>query len=67
MALSAYRLGSKIWIVATERLADPTVPRTLPVGSVVLTVPEARLLAQQIIDAAAKPTSLTTSAPKVIR
>lgn len=50
--LSAYRIGAKVWIVNTAKVADPKLPSTLPIGSAVFTLEEARELARQIQDAA---------------
>ncbi len=55
MSMSAYRIGSKVYLIHTENPADPVAPRTLPIGSPSFTLPEARRLAAQIIEAAAAP------------
>ncbi len=55
--LSAYRIGTKdpsIWIVSTSVAAEPATPRTLPIGSIVLTFDEAEALAEQIRKAVTK-------------
>ena len=53
--ISAYRISDHVYLVNTRDVADPELPRTLPIGSPRLTLDEARRLADQIIAAAAKP------------
>ena len=52
MAISAYAIGNKVWLVSTETTAEDKVPATLPIGSIVLMPMEAWELAQQIDQAA---------------
>lgn len=54
MSLSAYLIGDKVWIVNTDKTADPETPKTLPIGSVVLESGEALDFASQIIEAVTK-------------
>jgi hypothetical protein len=49
--ISAYPIGSKVWLVHTPKVADPDVPRTLPIGSIVLTVEQAKDVRHQLIAA----------------
>ena len=46
--VSAYAIGERIWIVATEKTADENIPRTLPMGSLVLTEEEAKAFTRQL-------------------
>ncbi len=63
MSMSAYRIGDKVYLIHTFQAADPTLPRTLPIGSPSLTLAEARKLSDQIYAAAAK-ASETHRSPK---
>lgn len=53
--ISAYRISDHVYLVSTNTVADPELPRTLPIGSPRLTLDEARALADQIVAATAKP------------
>ena len=53
MSLSAYAIGGKVWIVRTDELAQSEVPKTLPIGSVILTPQEAQRLSEQLTKAGA--------------
>ncbi len=52
--MSAYLISNKIYLVHTRNVAQPEMPRTLPIGSATFTPDEAVLLAHQILDAAKK-------------
>ena len=61
--ISAYRIDNHVYLISTDTVAATVPPRTLPIGSVRLTPNQARALAAQIVEAAAKP--LKTGVPKV--
>ncbi len=50
--ISAYAIGSKVYVLSTAKAADPEMPRTLPIGSPALTAREALACAAQMKDAA---------------
>jgi hypothetical protein len=51
MSLSAYAIGDKVWLVHTDSVAEPGVPNTLPIGSIILTPDEAVALKEQLVEA----------------
>lgn len=59
--ISAYRISDHVYLVSTRDVADPELPRTLPIGSPRLTLEEARRLCDQIIAAVAKPAKAATT------
>jgi len=52
--VSAYAIGTKVWLVATDKTAQEEVPQTLPIGSFMLTEEEAKALTRQMGMARAK-------------
>lgn len=48
MSLSAYAIRDKIWLVATERVAEPDCGADPPLGSIMLTPDDAYKLSAQI-------------------
>lgn len=54
MSLSVYPIGGRVWIVRTDEPADPNVPGTLPVDSVVLEPVHACALLAQLSGAVMK-------------
>lgn len=54
MSISAYVIGGKVWLVHTEKVAQETVPATLPISSVVLTPEEVKALTAQLYECRAK-------------
>ena len=46
--ISAYPIGKQVWLVHTDKVAEPLPPTTLPIGSIILTAAEATALIDQL-------------------
>lgn len=52
--LSAYLIGGEVWVCRTSETAQKEPPHTLAMGSIRLTLEEARMFGAQVLAAALK-------------
>ena len=57
--ISAYAIGTRVWLVPTRAVAQQQVPGTLSVGSVILEVAQAKAIRDQLSDAITRAERLT--------
>ena len=49
--ISAYAIGKQVWLIHTDKVAEPIPPTTLPIGSLILTPADATALIDQLSEA----------------